>query len=89
MPTSSSICDQIGTHAHVLPGDCESHEIPSAWMTLSYQLESASCHDFPVDRALPAMTISQSRIVLATTGTRPMEKIIASAAGRRISCGIL
>lgn len=48
--------------------------------SMSYQLESASCHDKPSDVGLPAMMISHIRIVLATTGTNPIDKINASAA---------
>lgn len=52
----------------------------------AYQLKSDSSHGIPDWMAFPAMTISQSRMVLATTGMRPMEKMTMRAAGGRLVC---
>jgi hypothetical protein len=54
-----------------------------AW--LSYQLESAIRQGMPSDTGFPDIAISQRRIVLAITGTRPTEKMSASAAGAKVS----
>lgn len=46
----------------------------------THQLKSASCQLLPGETGRPAMTISQRRMVLATTGMRPMERMTARAA---------
>lgn len=58
-------------------------------MEETYQLVSACCHGMPVWIAFPLMTISQRRIVLATTGMRPMEKTMVRAAVFRVSSTIV
>jgi hypothetical protein len=50
-----------------------------------YQLESDICQVVPGAVGLVDMTISQRRIVLATTGMRPMERITPRAAGLNVS----
>lgn len=57
------------------------------WGGATYQLESARCHDASAWIRLPLMMISQSRMVLAITGIRPMEKMIMRAAARFVSAG--
>jgi hypothetical protein len=71
-----------------MPTSCDNRLATSSnkvciWLT--YQLESPSCHDMLVDVGLPDMAISQRRIVLAMTGTRPMENINASAATKHVN----
>lgn len=53
----------------------------------TYQLESACFHPMPRWSPLPLITISQRRMVLATTGIRPTEKMTMTAAVEYIRIG--
>ena len=79
MPISTSICDHTGTHAQVLSWILAGRLSLRAGLR-AYQLESTSCQVISREMGVPDITISQSRMVLATTGMTPMERIRARAA---------
>lgn len=81
---SISICDQTGTQAHVLLGRISETQENDDRST-TYQLASPVFQVVPFFIGLPDMTISQRRIVLATTGMSPTDRIIASAARRLLA----
>jgi len=47
---------------------------------VAYQLASATCHVIPPTTGMTDMTISQRRMVLATTGIMPIERMNVRAA---------
>jgi hypothetical protein len=55
----------------------------------TYQLKSTSCQVLPGLMGLSDMTISQRRMVLATTGMTPIERMTARAAGTIVSNRLL